>query len=82
MAAFVSMIPKKGNCERISKVFLARIRAVRKRAIPHDRTQNDSDVTVTNLDHFDRKNVGGKNLFASKGSEQRINGQEVKLSTD
>ena len=42
----------------------------------------DGGVTVTNLDQFERKQVSGKTLITRKGGEQRISGQDVKLSTD
>ena len=42
----------------------------------------DGGVRITNLDQFERKNVGGKVLVTRKGSDQRISGSEVKLSTD
>jgi hypothetical protein len=42
----------------------------------------DAGVKVTNLDLFERKKVDGKTLITRKGSNERINGNEVKLSTD
>ena len=42
----------------------------------------DSGVSITNLDAFERKKVEGKTLITRKGSNERISGSEVKLSTD
>jgi hypothetical protein len=42
----------------------------------------DAGVTVANLDQFERKIVGGKTLITRKGSNRRISGSEVKLSSD
>ena len=42
----------------------------------------DTGVTITNLDQFERKKIGGVTLITRKGSTERINGMEVKLSTD
>jgi hypothetical protein len=42
----------------------------------------DAGVKITNLDQFERKQVGGKTLITRKGSDQRISGLEVKLSSD
>jgi hypothetical protein len=42
----------------------------------------DGGVKVTNLDQFERKKVDGKTLITRKGSNQRISGNEVKLSSD
>ncbi len=42
----------------------------------------DGGVKVTNLDQFERKKVDGKILITRKGSNQRISGNEVKLSSD
>ena len=42
----------------------------------------DAGVKITNLDEFERKKVAGNTLITRKGSNQRINGMEVKLSTD
>jgi hypothetical protein len=42
----------------------------------------DSAVRVTNLDEFERKKVDGKTLITRKGSNERISGKDVKLSTD
>ncbi len=37
---------------------------------------------IVNLDQFERKNVDGKTLITRRGSNARISGLEVKLSTD
>ena len=42
----------------------------------------DAGVQITNLGQFERKQVGGKVLITSKGSNERISGMLVKLSTD
>ena len=42
----------------------------------------DAGVKITNLDQFERKKVDGKTLITRKGSNERISGMEVKLSTD
>ena len=42
----------------------------------------DTGVKITNLDQFERKKVDGKVLIARKGSNERISGMLVKLSTD
>ena len=42
----------------------------------------DAGVKVINLDQFERKKVNGKVLITRKGSEERISGMLVKLSTD
>jgi hypothetical protein len=42
----------------------------------------DGGVKVTNLDQFERKKVDGKIRITRKGSNQRISGNEVKLSSD
>jgi hypothetical protein len=42
----------------------------------------DAGVKVANLDQFERKKVGGKTLITRKGSDERISGTMVKLSTD
>jgi len=39
-------------------------------------------VRITNLDQFERKQVEGKTLITRRGGNERINGLEVKLSTD
>ena len=42
----------------------------------------DAGVKITNLDQFERKQVDGKTLITRKGSNERISGSQVKLSTD
>ena len=42
----------------------------------------DAGVKITNLEAFERKRVGGAMLITHKGSDKRISGLEVKLSTD
>ncbi len=42
----------------------------------------DACVKITNLDQFERKKVDGKVLITRKGSNERISGSLVKLSTD
>lgn len=42
----------------------------------------DAGVKVTNLDQFERKQVDGKVLITRKGSNERIGGSVVKLSSD
>ena len=42
----------------------------------------DAGVKITNLDQRERKQVDGKTLITRKGSNERISGNEVKLSTD
>lgn len=42
----------------------------------------ESGIRITNLDRLERKTVNGKVLITRKGSEKRINGMEVALSTD
>jgi len=42
----------------------------------------DAGVRITNLDQFERKQVDGKTLITRVGSNERISGSEVKLSTD
>ena len=42
----------------------------------------DSGVKITNLDQFERKKVDGKVLITRRGSNERISGMLVKLSTD
>ena len=44
--------------------------------------RHDTGVKVTNLDQFERKKVDGKTLITRKGSNERISGMEVKLSTE
>ena len=42
----------------------------------------DAGVTVTNLDQLERKKIDGKVVITRKGSDQRVSGSDVKLSTD
>ena len=42
----------------------------------------DAGIKITNLDEFERKKVGGATLITRKGSDQRISGMDLKLSTD
>ena len=42
----------------------------------------DAGVKIANLDQFERKKVDGKTLITRKGSDERISGMAVKLSTD
>jgi hypothetical protein len=42
----------------------------------------DAGVKVANLDQFERKQVDGKTLITRKGSNERISGMAVKLSSD
>ncbi len=42
----------------------------------------DAGVKILNLDQFERKKVEGKVLITRKGSDERISGMLVKLSTD
>ena len=42
----------------------------------------DAGVKIINLDQFERKKVDGKTLITHKGSNERISGMLVKLSTD
>jgi hypothetical protein len=42
----------------------------------------DAGVKITNLDQFERKQVDGKTLITRKGSNERISGMDVRLSTD
>lgn len=44
--------------------------------------RHDAGVKVVNLDQFERKKVDGKVLITRKGSNERISGMLVKLSTD
>ena len=43
---------------------------------------HDAGVKITNLDQFERKQVDGKTVITRKGSNERISGMQVKLSTD
>jgi hypothetical protein len=42
----------------------------------------DAGATVTNLDQLERKKVDGKVVITRKGSDRRVSGGDVKLSTD
>jgi len=42
----------------------------------------DAGVRITNLGDFERKKIDGKTLITRKGSNQRISGREVALSSD
>jgi hypothetical protein len=42
----------------------------------------EEGYTVTNLDRFERKVVGGKVTITRKGSDERISGLDVRLSSD
>jgi hypothetical protein len=42
----------------------------------------DAGVIISNLDQFERKRVNGQTLITRKGSDERISGMTVKLSTD
>ena len=42
----------------------------------------DAGVKITNLDQFERKKVDGKVLITRQGSNERISGMLVKLSSD
>jgi len=44
--------------------------------------RTEEGYRVTNLDQFERKQVEGKTLITRKGSNARISGMEVKLSSD
>ena len=44
--------------------------------------RHDAGVKITNLDQFERKKVDGKTLITHIGSNERISGLAVKLSTD
>ena len=44
--------------------------------------RHDSGVKVTNLEDLERKKIDGKVLITRKGSNERISGSLVKLSTD
>jgi hypothetical protein len=45
-------------------------------------TRWEAGVRITNFDQFERKKVDGKTLITRKGSNQRISGMDVKLTTD
>jgi hypothetical protein len=42
----------------------------------------DEGYRVTNLDEFERKTVGGKVVIVRKGTDARISGRDVRLSSD
>ncbi|MEO8352168.1 MAG: hypothetical protein ABI680_10600, partial [Chthoniobacteraceae bacterium] len=42
----------------------------------------ETGYTVTNLDEFERKKIGDKVVITRKGSDERISGAAVKLSSD
>jgi hypothetical protein len=42
----------------------------------------DAGVRITNLDQLERKQVNGQTLITRRGGSERIDGMEVKLSTD
>ena len=42
----------------------------------------DAGVKITNLDQIERKQVNGQTLITLKGSNARISGRDIKLSTD
>jgi hypothetical protein len=44
--------------------------------------RHDTGVKITNLDQFERKTVDGKVLITFKGSNKRISGSLINLSTD
>jgi hypothetical protein len=44
--------------------------------------RHDAGVRITNLDRFERKTVNGKILITFKGSNKRISGAVINLSTD
>ena len=44
--------------------------------------RTEEGYRITNLDQFERKKVDGKVLITRKGSNERISGNEVKLSSD
>jgi hypothetical protein len=44
--------------------------------------RTEDGYTIKNLDRFERKKVKGKVLITRKGSDDRISGMEVKLSSD
>lgn len=44
--------------------------------------RTEEGYRITNLDHYERKNVDGKTLITRKGSNERISGMAVKLSSD
>jgi hypothetical protein len=44
--------------------------------------RTEDGYKITNLDQFERKKVNGQTVITRKGSEQRISGMEIKLSSD
>lgn len=44
--------------------------------------RTEEGYTITNLGQFERKKVEGKTLITRKGSNERISGMDVKLSSD
>jgi hypothetical protein len=44
--------------------------------------RTEDGYTITNLGEFERKTVAGKVVIARKGSNERISGTAVKLSSD
>ncbi len=44
--------------------------------------RTEEGYRITNLDHFERKKVNGQTLITRKGSDERISGMAVKLSSD
>ncbi|MHC1767134.1 MAG: hypothetical protein AB9869_23000 [Verrucomicrobiia bacterium] len=44
--------------------------------------RTEDGYTITNLDLFERKKVDGKTLITRRGSNERISGMDVKLSSD
>jgi hypothetical protein len=44
--------------------------------------RTEDGYRITNLDQFERKKVDGQTLITRKGGHRRINGMEVKLSSD
>jgi len=44
--------------------------------------RTEDGYRIINLDQFERKQVDGKTLITHKGSNMRINGMDVKLSSD
>jgi hypothetical protein len=44
--------------------------------------RTEEGYRITNLDQFERKKVNGKTVIALTGSDERISGSLVKLSSD
>ena len=44
--------------------------------------RTEDGYRITNLDQFERKKVSGQTLITRQGSDQRISGMEVRLSSD